>query len=711
MKNCKLRCLKISIHTNFCEVLKLFLDNHYFTFNQIDSFIEYVNSVNNEENIVSHKGIDYINLPCAFDIETSSFYDSERNKKACCYLWQFGFNGKVIIGRNLFTEFVSFIKKFTTSLNLSSKKRVICYVHNLAYEFQWIRKYFNWEGSEIMCNKIRQPFKAVSTVGIEYRCSYILSGYSLSKVAENLQEYKIKKLVDNMNYEIIRHSKTELTSSEIAYAVNDVLIVMAYIYEELLKVEGGIWNIPLTNTSRVRRYIRNNSDSFRKQVMTLKLTADSYTAAKKAFAGGFTHCNSKYTGVTLSNVGSYDFTSSYPYVMISEKFPMSSPQLINIKSQHHLEQAINLKCCIFQITFFNIYSVANENFISISRCENVVNPITDNGRIFSADSLTTTITEIDYKIIVKTYKFSNVKIGYFYICDKKYLPLQFVNDILQLYKNKTELKGIEGKEVEYLTSKGMLNSCYGMTVTDIVREEFLYSNENQNWYKKAPNIEEKIEEYNNSYGRFLFYYWGVYVTAYARQNLINTIIKLGNDYIYSDTDSIKFLNVEKNSPIFESYNQAVINKLKQVSTERDIDFELFQPKTIKGKSKLIGVFDFEGVYNGFKSLGAKRYLYTDSNNEYHITIAGVNKKTGVKMINSFDDFKFNMVFTSEYCGKLTHTYIDNEIEGVVTDYNGVLSEYHELSCIHLEKTTYELTISNDYELFLNDIEHNYIYDC
>lgn len=686
----------------------MLLDNHYYTFNQSDTFIAEVISSTTKADIVSHKNIEYVNIPCAFDIETSSFKDTEDNKKACCYLWQFGYNGKVIIGRNLYKEFTKFITKFTTVLNLNDTKRVICYVHNLAYEFQWIRKYFYW--NEIMANKIRQPFKAVMSLGIEFRCSYILSGYSLAKVAENLQYHKIKKLVENMNYDIIRHSKTELTIAEIEYAVNDVLIVMAYIDEELDKIEGGIWNIPLTNTSRVRRYIRNNSDKFRLAVKRLTLTAESYVAGKKAFQGGFTHANSKYTGDTLSQVGSYDFTSSYPYVMISEKFPMSTPQLINIKNKQHLQQALNLKCCIFQITFYDIYSIANENFISFSRCENIVDAITDNGRIFSAKELTTTITEIDYKIIVETYKFSKIKIGYFYVCDKKYLPLQFVNDILKLYKDKTELKGVEGKEVEYLTSKGMLNSCYGMCVTDIVRDEFLYNNENNSWYVQTPNIEEKIEDYNNDYGRFLFYFWGVYVTAYARYNLISTILKLGNDYVYSDTDSIKFLNVEKNNPIFESYNQAVIEKLKKVATERNIDFDLFQPKTIKGKSKLIGIFDFEGVYKKFKTLGAKRYLYTDNNNEYHITIAGVNKKTGVKMINSFEDFKFNMIFTEEYCGKLTHTYIDEEISGVVKDFNGVNAEYHELSCIHLEKTTYELTISSDYENFLNYIENIYIFN-
>jgi len=678
------------------------LNNQYYTYAQLDSFMQVAASTVTNEDFVAKRKIEYVNIPCAFDIETSSFYEGDE-KRACCYCWQFGFNGLVIIGRNLRNEFPALVSAIATTFGLSISRRLICYVHNLSYEFQWIRKMFTW--TEIMANNIRQPFKAVTSIGVEFRCSYLLSSYGLEIVAKNLRNHNIRKLTEKMDYDEIRHSETQLTNDEISYAVNDVLIVMAYISEEIEVAGGAIYDVPLTNTGRVRNYCKKNSKTYKKMLRyRCTLSTESYIVAKKAFQGGFTHANSRYVGKTISNVGSYDFTSSYPYVMVSEKFPMSTPHLLKIQSIEQFKFAMKHKCCIFQITFFDVQSVANDNFISAYRCENLVNPVLDNGRIFSAAELTTTITELDFEIIAATYKFSHFSIGVFYICDKDYLPLQFVQNILKLYSDKTTLKGVSGKELEYQTSKGMLNSCYGMCVTDIIRDEYGYDNDAAEWTCDKPDLAEKIYEYNTDNNRFLFYLWGVYVTAYARYNLITNIIKLGCDYVYADTDSIKFLNVEKNKHIFEDYNQSVMDKLKQVAAERKIYFDLFQPKTIKGVAKLLGVFDFEGVYTQFKTLGAKRYCYTGVHGDLHLTVAGVNKKTGVHALQSIDDFDFDFVFSAEHCGKLTHTYLDDEFSGVVVDKYGNSAQYHELSAIHLEKAEYHMTITTDYELFLQSFE-------
>lgn len=678
------------------------LDNQYYTFNQSETFLTDAISSISQGDIISQKDIRYVNLPCAFDIETSSFYTDAGEKHACCYCWQFGLNGFVIVGRNLKDDFPALVTALSKKLCLWNYKRLICYVHNLSYEFQWIRKMFTWQ--EIMANKIRQPFKALASVGIEFRCSYILSSYNLATVAKNLRYHKIAKLTEKMDYTKIRHAGTALTTDEISYAINDVLIVMAYISEEIELAGGAIYDIPLTNTGRVRRYCRKHSNTYRKKVSGFTLTAESYRAAKLAFQGGFTHANSRYVGKTLNGVGSYDFTSSYPYVMVSEKFPMSTPQLVEIKHSAQFFSNLNLNCCIFQITFYNLYSKGNDNFISSSRCQYIHGATFDNGRVYSAAELTTTITEIDFKIIVASYTFDNFKIGNFYACKKDFLPLQFVQAILKLYTDKTTLKGVEGKETEYLSSKGMLNSCYGMCVTDIVRDEYDYDNTDAEWVAVHPDLDEKIYDYNTDKSRFLFYLWGVYVTAYARFNLITNILKLGADYVYADTDSIKFLHVGKNQHIFDEYNQRVITKLKNVASARNIPFDAFQPKTIKGVSKLLGVFDFEGEYKQFRTLGAKRYCYTDDKGKLHLTVAGVNKKKGVGALKSIEDFTFNMVFDVENCGKLTHTYIDEEISGSVVDYLGGVGRYHELSAVHLEPTTYEMTLASEYGLFLNEIE-------
>lgn len=68
--------------------------------------------------------------------------------------------------------------------------------------------------------------------------------------------------------------------------------------------------------------------------------------------------------------------------------------------------------------------------------------------------------------------------------------------ILKLYKDKTKLKDIESEYVNYMISKNMLNAGYGMMVTDIVRDEILY--EDDEYSTKTPGLEEAIEKYNKS---------------------------------------------------------------------------------------------------------------------------------------------------------------------------------------------------------------------
>ena len=141
--------------------------------------------------------------------------------------------------------------------------------------------------------------------------------------------------------------------------------------------------------------------------------------------------------------------------------------------------------------------------------------------------------------------------------------------------------------------------------------------------------------------------------------------------------------------------------------------------------KPLGVFEIDGHYKRFKTLGAKRYAVeydepedpNDPSSRYSLTISGVNKKVAVPEIyrrmqengkDFFDYFKFGQIFDRKMCGKKLHTYIDDEIEGVLTDADGKKMKYKELSCVHLEETTYEMSASDDYISLLNT-EHSIMY--
>ena len=692
---------------------------------------------------ISHKKkrCRYFNVPCSFDIETTNTFSEQSEKIAFMYEWSFCIYGAVIIGRT-WEEFINLIHMLSAELNLNKEKRLIIYCHNLSMEFGFMRKYFEWDN--VFSLKPRTPVYALTNIGIEFRCSYILSGYSLATLAKNLTTTDIKKLVGDLDYNLIRHSETPLTEQEIAYCVNDVKIVVAYI-GECIDRENGIENIPLTKTGYVRKYCKNmcfyengeykrNSEKrlkYRRIISKLQLTVDEYYQAKRAFQGGFTHANPFCVGKTIEDVTSYDFTSSYPTVMVSEKYPMGKGELIDCS---HMKRSDFYKymreyCCIFDIELFDVEpKIFYENYLSLSRCREVTSPIINNGRIVSAKHLKTTITEQDYLIMCKFYSWDKkrVRIANFRKYFKAYLPKDFIIAILSLYRDKTKLKGVVGMEQEYLNSKEMLNSCYGMTVTDIVRDEITYINnmwEDENPEKPEHDSEkelnhaiEMIEKYNKDHSRFLFYLWGCYVTAYSRRNLFSGILEFGPDYIYSDTDSIKVINAEKHINYITEYNKRITTQLYQTLNHYGISADYINPKTVKGINKPLGVWDFDGHYKRFKTLGAKRYIVEYSNDKRNgenagkmsITVAGLNKKYGIEYMklvtdNPFDMFTNNLYIPASHTGKLTHTYIDKPIRGEIIDYLGNKGMYSELTFIHLYPAEYSLSMSRDFISYIKDI--------
>lgn len=699
------------------------LYNHFF--DSIYDIIDEIDFVakNNKEKIS--------NVASVFDIEASSFYLNNEvkseNKCCCMYAWVFGINGKCIRGRT-WAEFLEVIDIIVDKYKCNLNKRFIIYIHNFSYEFQWIKHRFKWH--KIFSLEAHKPIYAITDNGIEFRCSYLLSGLSLKKVGEDLLKYKVNKLIGDLDYDLLRHSETVLSDKEWGYILNDGLVVMAYIQEEIERL-GTIVKIPYTKTGYVRNLCRDNclkGDTrfdYSNLIKHLTMTAEDYKQLKRTYIGGFTHANHNHVDKICENVASFDFTSSYPAVMLSEKYPMSKAKHIKLKNKEDFYNKLKTYCCMFDAIFYNIKEkVSFEHYISKSKCHVCEEYILDNGRIVEASKLEISLTEQDYFIIEKMYSWDKMTIGNFKIYHKEYLPKSFVKTILELYRNKTTLKGVKGKEQEYLVSKGMINACYGMTVTDPCKDDILYNEEND-WYKETNDLEKAIENYNKSNNRFLYYAWGIWITAYARRNLFTGILECGDDYIYADTDSIKIFNKDIHKEYFEKYNLLIKEKIKQCLHFNGLQYNFAEPKTIKGVAKPLGVWDYEGTYKRFKTLGAKRYIYEDEHNELHITISGVNKinginylkykyKTNDKILKYFTD---NLEFPATYivnnkkeqaAGKLTHTYIDKYICEYITDYTGKVGICNEYSGVHMEPTGYNLSLDSVFMNYLLGIKGDYL---
>lgn len=661
-----------------------------------------------------NKRVEYYNVPAGFDIEVSSFYQGEKkpeNKRGIMYIWQFGIFNLVTTGRT-WKEFEVLISMIQKILSLDENRRLVVYVHNLPYEFQFIRKHFDWD--EVFILTERKPVYA-TTGGIEFRCSLKLAGgKALANVAKDLQKYKVEKAVGNLDYEQIRTPLTPLTEKELLYCENDIRVILCYIQEKI-EQDGDITKIPLTNTGYVRNYCRKECYSrwkpYRKVMESLTLEADEYSQLKRAFQGGFTHANAHHVGKVLDKVGSHDFTSSYPAVMVLEKFPMAKAEYIsNGINESELMELLITRCCLFDIEIWGLMpKLFHEHPISRYKCPVCENAIVDNGRIVMAEHIITTITEQDFFVYTEFYTWDRIEIKNLRTYQKNYLPKNFVQSVLNLYEKKTVLKDVEGEEINYMISKNMINAAYGMMVTDPIRDELTYSD--NTFYTIPKNIAEGIDKYNTNIRRFLFYPWGVWVTAYARANLFSGIIEMGDDYIYSDTDSIKSMNTERHEDYFNSYNAQILDKIELASQYHNLDKSLFAPYTKKGKQKIIGVWDDEGVYDKFKTLGAKRYLtmkgVQSTEPKYMITLAGSNKKKTMEYLvgtgDPFGNFTDGLSIPPENSGRLILSYIDNETTGTVVDMFGVPYEYHELSSIHMEKSEYNLSMSEEFVRYLEGL--------
>ena len=236
-----------------------------------------------------------------------------------------------------------------------------------------------------------------------------------------------------------------------------------------------------------------------------------------------------------------------------------------------------------------------------------------------------------------------------------------------------------------------------MMVTDICRASFDYTDE---WSTTIPDIEKEIEKYNKSLSRFTSYEWGVWVTAYARANLFSGIMECQYDYVYSDTDSIKVFNIKKHKKYIDKYNENCHKRLESAMNTLGLNINDTHPKSIDGIEHPMGVWDYEGMYSRFRTLGAKRYV-TEQNGKQSITIAGLNKnKPTAYMIEHwgsvFDALQDGMYIPEEWTGKKTHKYIDEPIKAHVTDYLGNEADIEELSGVHMSGCDFTLSLTSEY---------------
>ena len=646
----------------------------------------------------------------AYDYEWRDDYVHDIDHASIVYIWQLGIDHWRFYGRTL-----DELKEFIDVLNSHLEYKAIGFVHNLAYDFQMTRGHLDY--TNVFARKPREPLKC-ELGQIELRCSYMLTRKSLDNAGKNYT--KLKKLVGELDYNVVRYPHTKMTRREKLYCEYDLAVLQQVVQSFAIKY-GGVGEIPLTQTGEVRhvlkRMVRGN-DKYLHLCQKLVPSVKIYKMLKEVFSGGDTHASCLHQGYVMPNVKSKDFSSAHPSHWIFDKFPMTTfckvrpPQFVYLDKHYPMDKYAYL----INVTFSHMISKNGvHTYISAHKCKHADIIEYDNGRVYEANTITITCTEIDLQIIswVYDYNADDVIINEMYISEKDYLPKPLIDLTLLFYRQKTELKGVEGMESEYMNGKQQLNGIYGMSATDNMTADITYDTD---WHIKEINdniMAEKLDKMRKSRNTNLAYQWGVWTPLYTRLYLWEVIKEIGIDEIYHDTDCVH--HVGDYDKIFEDFNKKILKKIYDAEEYWNVPHGTFTAKDKNGHEHPIGIFEAEPNQKYFKTLGAKKYCLIDEKDKLHITVSGVNKKSALATtdkdgkaikgtaLTNINQFKDGFVFDIYHSGRKIREYIDTPVSIEVDGY-----KYTQNTGIVLYPTTYTLGVTDEYQQlcdYVNSCEH------
>lgn len=232
-----------------------------------------------------------IDLVCAFDIETTRLHEIEQS---IMYVWQLKIGPCLLMGRT-WDDYMEVMQRLASTIEKihGKKATLVIWVHNLSYEFQFLRGIYHFDKKEVFCIERRKILKCTMAQYFEFRCSYLHSNMSLDIFCKKMN-CTTRKLTGTFDYNKRRFPWTELTYDELMYCANDVIALCEAITNEMELDNDNLVTIPLTSTGYVRRdakaamrskpafysYIRDNLPDF-----------DLYLALREAFRGGNTHAS------------------------------------------------------------------------------------------------------------------------------------------------------------------------------------------------------------------------------------------------------------------------------------------------------------------------------------------------------------------------------------------------------------------------------------
>lgn len=620
----------------------------------------------------------YADCICCFDIETTRLVEYEQS---VMYVWQLAIDmHTVLIGRT-WEQFKDTLLKLKERLG---DLKLVIYDFNLSYEIQFLAGIYHFSDWEVFCTDQRKVLKAVMYKQFEFRCAFRLTNMSLDAASRRYNKTYFKKSGVEFDYTQRRFADTPLTRKELRYAVNDVLATVEMVYAILKLNDDSLYSVPLTSTGFVRRNVKQAMYDYHYFLVKNWPDYECYQLLKAAFRGGNTHANRYYTGEILSNVKSVDISSSYPSQQVNKDFPISPFKKRKTLTLRYLHKCMDQGDAVIMRVILKDLQLKNKYepvpYISVGKCLALHFPdeagiCIDNGRLLAARLVELAITDIDYRLIERQYSF-DMEIVSLYSSHYGKLPDPLRDLNIEYFRRKTELKGVAGQELYYHKNKELLNSIYGMSVQDPVKARILFSDLGYITDESQSLEDLHAKKANVAYTE---YQYGIWTTCHAREALQYGIDLCGDNLVYCDTDSCKFLG----DIDFSAYNRDRIAECMESGSHATDKH---------GVEHYMGVYEDDGQYDRFITLGAKKYAYEDSKG-VHITVSGVSKKLGAEELTKaggLEAFKPGFVFQNS--GKTESLY--NDENGKIVNVDGHLLKL--TRNVVIRDVPYTLQLSGDY---------------
>ena len=528
-----------------------------------------------------------------------------------------------------------------------------------------------------------------------------LTDMGLARYQKNFN-LKVGKLAGDLDYSVKRHwmtpiGKKGITNTELAYCINDVMVLnewhKSYIVPTFLDQNKVI---PLTSTGLVRadmkeefsKMTRDEKKKMRSWLSNSQPSEQIYLIWRNwLFRGGLTHANTVRCNCLLDEpFESYDLKSAHPSSMLQKKFPGKFNRRNCKAFAKTLKEAREGRYAFWGI--FKFYNIRAKGWHCLESKSKIIeydeSAYFENGRLsYCPGCIKVALTDIDFENYMDMYTFDSFECILLYQAEYKPLPD---------YVRKTVIKYFILKETllkdspEYQMSKRKLNACFGMAATGLPAHEIIYDPETNELRPSA--MEKSYDELTK--WLIMLPQWAIYIAAYTRRAIVQSIVACGIDSIYYDTDSNKIAHPERYAAWFEEYNK----KVMEVNATMEVyDYD---------RSLLMHIGCFEKEYTGtrYKVLGAKRYM-VEHDGEVQVTVAGMVKgsleayceKNGLDIWEEFTD---NLTLPAGDSWKKTSVYHDQAFDDELTDFRGETVPIHEGSSVAIIDIPFCMSVEQEF---------------